>query len=162
VLAAVRSAAIGSPIDESCCAPFMQGRWLFSHNGYVDDFAGKPGRHLRSLVADTLPREADIPIESGVLFALAVRELERGADLATALAVTVATVRSVTTGRLNLLLTDGVRIAATAAGNSLFLRRRDDSVVVASEPYDDAADWQAVPDESVVEAADGRITQTPL
>ena len=26
LLAAVRSATVGSPIDESCCAPFMQGR----------------------------------------------------------------------------------------------------------------------------------------
>ena len=36
-LALVR-AAIGSPVQETNCHPFRHGRWLFVHNGYVDDF----------------------------------------------------------------------------------------------------------------------------
>ena len=31
-------AAIGSPVQETNCHPFRHGRWLFVHNGYVDDF----------------------------------------------------------------------------------------------------------------------------
>src|ERR1044072_2206599 len=31
-------AAIGSPVQETNCPPFRQGRWLFVHNGYVGDF----------------------------------------------------------------------------------------------------------------------------
>jgi glutamine amidotransferase len=36
VLAAVRSASIGMPVEESATAPFTDGRWLASHNGVVD------------------------------------------------------------------------------------------------------------------------------
>ena len=36
VLAAVRSATPGMPMDESAAAPFTDGRWLLSHNGRVD------------------------------------------------------------------------------------------------------------------------------
>lgn len=36
VLAAVRSATPGMPLDESATAPFVSGRWLISHNGVVD------------------------------------------------------------------------------------------------------------------------------
>jgi glutamine amidotransferase len=31
-------AAIGSPVQETNCHPFRNGRWLFVHNGYVGDF----------------------------------------------------------------------------------------------------------------------------
>ncbi|WP_407671058.1 class II glutamine amidotransferase domain-containing protein [Nocardia stercoris] len=35
VLAAVRSATAGMPVERSACAPFTHGRWAFSHNGTV-------------------------------------------------------------------------------------------------------------------------------
>ena len=36
ILAAVRSATAGMPLDETAAAPFQSGRWLLSHNGVVD------------------------------------------------------------------------------------------------------------------------------
>ena len=36
VLAAVRSATVGMPIEASATAPFTDGHWLLSHNGVVD------------------------------------------------------------------------------------------------------------------------------
>ena len=36
VVAAVRSASVGMPIEPSASAPFTDGRWLLSHNGLVD------------------------------------------------------------------------------------------------------------------------------
>src|ERR1700689_1124180 len=36
VVAAVRSATVGMPIEASATAPFTDGRWLLSHNGVVD------------------------------------------------------------------------------------------------------------------------------
>src|SRR6478736_5706705 len=36
ILATVRSATVGMPIEESASAPFVSGRWLLSHNGRVD------------------------------------------------------------------------------------------------------------------------------
>ena len=70
-----------------------------------------------------------------------------------------------TTARLNLLLTDGERIAATACRNSLFVfddRQLTGAVVVASEPYDDDAGWEAVKDGSVVEFGDDKLEVRPF
>src|SRR6476659_6335202 len=36
VVAAVRSASVGMPIEASASAPFTDGQWLLSHNGLVD------------------------------------------------------------------------------------------------------------------------------
>ncbi|MQY25088.1 Gamma-glutamyl-hercynylcysteine sulfoxide hydrolase [Nocardia sp. RB56] len=38
VLAAVRSATVGMPVERAACAPFTSGRWAFSHNGRVADW----------------------------------------------------------------------------------------------------------------------------
>ncbi len=50
---------------------------------------------------------------------------------------------------------------ATRWGNSLFLRGRDQpaagAVIIASEPYDDDADWQEVPDHTRVRVVDGAV-----
>ena len=43
----------------------------------------------------------------------------------------------ITTSRLNMILTDGMRLAATSLGHSLFVLDGDGRVVVASEPFDD-------------------------
>ena len=40
VLAAVRNATAGMPVGEGACAPFSDGRWLFSHNGRVSGWPG--------------------------------------------------------------------------------------------------------------------------
>ncbi len=38
VLAAVRSATVGMPIERAACAPFIDEHWAFSHNGVVPDW----------------------------------------------------------------------------------------------------------------------------
>ena len=53
-------------------------------------------------------------------------------------------------GALNLLLTDGTAIAATAIDNSLFLRTAP-GLLVASEPLDDDGSWTEVDNGSLVE-----------
>ena len=60
--------------------------------------------------------------------------------------------RSGRSGRLNLLLTDGETIAATAAGDTLCYRAGPGRVLVASEPCDDEPGWTEVPDGSLLEA----------
>jgi gamma-glutamyl hercynylcysteine S-oxide hydrolase len=65
---------------------------------------------------------------------------------------------------LNLLLTDGTRVAATAWENSLFTRTAAKRATwIASEPLDDDPAWVRVPDRSLVEVAGpGHCTTTPL
>ncbi|MEV7563507.1 hypothetical protein AB0O33_38650, partial [Streptomyces sp. NPDC089795] len=95
----------------------------------------------------------------------ALHRLRAGDDLGTALAEPVRELASAAPGsRLNLLLTDGVSIAATAWGDSLWYladaeRRR---TVVASEPYDDDTRWREVPDRTLLTATRTRVELTPL
>ena len=56
VLAAVRAASPGMPIEERANAPFTEGPWLFSHNGFVPGFRSGVGRALRRKVSDATRR----------------------------------------------------------------------------------------------------------
>ncbi|MRH86805.1 hypothetical protein GFY24_04860 [Nocardia sp. SYP-A9097] len=38
VLAAIRSATVGMPLERTACAPFTHGPWAFSHNGAIPDW----------------------------------------------------------------------------------------------------------------------------
>lgn len=162
LLAAVRSATEGCAAGEDAAAPFAAGRWLFSHNGAV---AGWPDK-LDALAGRLTPAELlELPArtDSALLWGLALRRLRAGADLGEALAGTVADVAAHTTGRLNLLLTDGRAIAATAWGDTLHHRSLPGAgVLVASEPYDDHPDWTVVPDRSLLLAGPDGVAVRPL
>jgi glutamine amidotransferase len=154
LLAAVREATPGFPVQPACNAPFLHDRWAFSHNGSVRDVAA-----LRAAVENlpTVP-DAEAPVDSALLFRIAVAHWLSGASLADGLAATMDTALGAGGGRLNLLATDGGTLAATAYGHSLFVLARPGLVVVASEPYDDAADWEPVPDGSLLTGDEAGVT----
>ncbi|CAN5460783.1 ergothioneine biosynthesis protein EgtC [soil metagenome] len=145
VVAAVRSATIGMPMDASAAAPFTDGRWLLSHNGVVD----------RAVLP--LTSSAESVVDSAVLATLI---FDRGLD---ALGDTVSEVGSADpSARLNILAANGSRLLATTWGDTLSILRRSDGTVLASEPYDDHPDWQDVPDRHLVEVGADGVTMTPL
>lgn len=158
VLAAVRNATPPSPIEETCTAPFTAGPWLFAHNGELTGFPhGERAEYLKRLTAS---RAAAIEgsADSEVLFAMVLDRLDAGAPPDQALVSVVNTVRSGRGGRLNMVLTDGQRMAATACGDSLYVREPQEAspgLVVASEPFDDEPHWREVPDASVVSSQPG-------
>jgi glutamine amidotransferase len=163
MVAAVRSATPGFPVDESCAQPFRAGSVLFSHNGRVDDFTGVEGK-LRELAGDlsTMP-DARAPVDSALLFALTMRARQSGAGLGEALAAVVTTLAHLSPGRYNLLAADeGTALAATTWGDTLYVRGSPGTAAIASEPYDDEPGWRAVPDRSLVIADASTITITPL
>ena len=165
VLAAVRSASPGMPVEETSTPPFTEGPWLFSHNGFVPGFRSGVGRELRRNVSETRAHGILGATDSELLFALVLDRLDAGTPPADALVSVVDLVEELTTARLNLLLTDGERIAATACRNSLFVfddRELTGAVVVASEPYDDDPCWEAVKDGSVVELGDDKLEVRPF
>jgi gamma-glutamyl hercynylcysteine S-oxide hydrolase len=165
VLAAVRSASPGMPIDETSTPPFTEGPWLFSHNGFVPGLRTGVGRELRRKVSETRALGIAGATDSELLFALVLDRLDAGTPPADALVSVIGLVEELTTARLNLLLSDGERIAATACRNSLFVfddRHLTGAVVVASEPYDDDAGWEAVKDGSVVELGDDKLEVRPF
>jgi len=152
VLAAVRSATAGMPVAETAAAPFGDGRWLFSHNGVVRGWPGSVAGLAAALpVTDLLTLEA--PTDAALLWLLVRHRLRRGESPADAVRETVAEVERAAPGsRLNLLLTDGESVVATAAGHALSVRRDATSVLVSSEPLDDDPAWQPVPDRTLLRA----------
>jgi glutamine amidotransferase len=145
VVAAVRSATVGMPLEESAVAPFTDGRWLLSHNGRVDRAVLPP------------VRDAESTVDSAVLAALV---FDRGLD---ALADTVREVAAADPGaRLNLLAADGTRLLATTWGDTLSALVTADGTVLVSEPWDDDPRWTDVPDRSLVEVTPDGLTTTSL
>jgi glutamine amidotransferase len=145
VVAAVRSATVGMPIEVSATAPFTDGHWLLSHNGVVDRTVLPP------------PSSAESVCDSAIL---AAAIFARGLDALGDTVVEVGTADPI--ARLNILAGNGSRLLATAWGDTLSILRRDDGVVLASEPYDDDSDWEDVPDRHLVEVTAQGVTMTPL
>ncbi|MDP9389527.1 MAG: ergothioneine biosynthesis protein EgtC [Actinomycetota bacterium] len=166
VVAAVRSATPPLPTEVSATPPFAAGPWLFAHNGAVAGFREGTAARLRRSLSER--RESGIagPTDSEVVFALVLDLLDAGATPADALAGAVAAVGAVAPApsRLNLVLCDGARVAATACGDSLFVRTEAAATIVASEPADGSPGWARVPDGTVVEArqAGGVVEARPL
>jgi glutamine amidotransferase len=145
VVAAVRCATVGMPIEASATAPFTDGQWLLSHNGVVD--------------RDVLPLRAaaESTCDSAVL---AATIFEHGLD---ALGQTIVQIAAADpTARLNIMAANGSRLLATTWGDTLSILRRDDGVVLASEPYDDQPGWEDVPDRHLVEVTTEQVTMTAL
>lgn len=145
VLAAVRSATVGMPIEEAAAAPFTDGRWLLSHNGRVDRAVLPPARDAESVVDSAL---------------LAALVFSRG------MAALGETVREVgaadPAARLNLLAADGTRLLATTWGDTLSVLVTDEGTALASEPWDDDPRWSDVPDRTLVEVTPDGLSLTPL
>jgi glutamine amidotransferase len=145
VLAAVRSATVGMPPDETAAAPFTDGRWLLSHNGRVD----------RS-VLPLLP-SAESTCDSALLAAHV---------FASGPADVVRTVRGVAAADpdafLSLLMTDGAGVVGLTWGDELAYLVEPDGVVVASEPWDDDPRWVEVPDRHLIEVTSAGVTVTDL
>ena len=162
ILGAARLASPGATIDPSGNAPFVSGPWLFSLNGAVGGFRKGVDDQLRDRLSEQRLAGIEGDSDSEVLFALTLDRLDAGDPPGAALAVVVETVTAITKGRLNMLLTDGLELAATRYGNSLFAR----PTIVVSEPLDDEAGWLEVPDHSLVSVTadpDGAVpTITPL
>lgn len=159
VLAALRDATRAGADGEAAAAPFAEGQWLFSHNGLLRDWpdaaarvaAGLAPQELLSLAART---------DSALVWALVLHRLRRSPDLGAALAGSVRELLAASPGsRLNLLLTDGRAIAATAWGDSLWYLTEPAAqrTVVASEPYDDDPRWCEVPDRTLLTATRTRV-----
>lgn len=162
VLAAVRSASVGMPVMTTACAPFTGGRWLFSLNGRVTGWPGSVAALAAELpVTDLLTLDA--ATDAALLWALVQHRLRAGADAAGAVAAVLGAVAAAAPGsRLNLLLTDGEQIVATAWTHSLSVRTEPDAVTVASEPLDELPGWVAVPDGHLLTAVRGRAATRPL
>jgi gamma-glutamyl hercynylcysteine S-oxide hydrolase len=145
VIAAVRSATVGMPIEDSAVAPFASGSWLLSHNGRVD----------RSILpADRVAESTcDAAILAALVFATGPEKLDD---------VVADVGHRDPNARLNLLAVNGSRILATTWGDTLSYLVTSDGVAVASEPYDDDARWVDVPDRHFVDVTGDGVRVSAL
>ncbi len=166
LLGAVRDATQRGADGEAAAAPFTDGPWLFSHTGVVDGWPGS----LAPLAA-TLPPADLLTLaarsDSALVWALVLHRLRHGdhhARAGQALADTVLdVVRAAPVSRLNLLLTNGSAIMATAWGDALWYRTGPGPrVVVASEPYDDDPRWHQAPERTLLVASPADVRLTSL
>jgi len=145
VLASVRSATPGMPLDETAAAPFTDGHWLLSHNGRVDR-AVLPARPEAESVCDAAVLAAHVFAEGAERVGETVRKVAAADPGA----------------RLTLLLTDGDRVLGTTWGEAMSYLVEPDGVVVASEPWDDDPRWVDVPDHHLIEATRDGVAVHPL
>jgi gamma-glutamyl hercynylcysteine S-oxide hydrolase len=152
VLAAVRSATVGMPVVETAAAPFTDGRWLFSHNGVVRGWPDSVASLAATLpVTDLLTLDA--PTDAALLWALVRARLRAGQPPVDAIGAVVLDVEAAAPdSRLNLMLTDGRSLVATAWTHSLSTLVTADFVAIASEPWDTDPRWHPVPDRHLVAA----------
>jgi glutamine amidotransferase len=145
VIAAVRSATVGMPLEESAAAPFSDGRWLLSHNGRIDRTVLPP------------VRDAESTVDSALLAALV---FARGTESMDRTVVEMGTLDP--QARLNLLATDGTRLLATTWGDTLSVLATPTGTALASEPWDDDPAWTDLPDRSHIEVTPDGLTVVPL
>ncbi|HEU4947395.1 MAG TPA: ergothioneine biosynthesis protein EgtC [Kribbella sp.] len=162
VLAALRNGSVGMPLSEQAVAPFTKGRWLFSHNGLITGWPGSVEKLAEQLPVSEL-LTMDAPMDSALLWLLVHNRLSDGETARESVASVVMDVAATAPeSRLNLLLTDGEQIVATAWTHSLWVRRTADSVAVSSEPWAPDDGWEPVPDRSLLVATRTTLAVTPL
>lgn len=161
VLAAVRSATPGMPVDRSSCAPFVSDRWAFSHNGVVPQW-----RSTLSAIATELDTpdvfELESATDSAALWLLLSTGLERDKPEHVLTELVARILARQPDARLNFLLSDGETLWATTCYHSLAVLVTDHAVTVSSEPDDDDTAWQPVPDRRLVIARPGQLVIDPL
>ncbi|MEX0980128.1 MAG: class II glutamine amidotransferase [Gemmatimonadota bacterium] len=164
IVAFLRNATPGLPVDRAAVAPFLFERWSFGLNGFLANFRRSTMRTLHALLPDALYAELGGVSDSQALFLLVIARLQTGATATEALAQVVeiglgAARDAGVSAQLNMVLSDGDDIVLSRTGseeatNSLYLARgaalAPGGVVAASEPLDGESHWEAVPSHAMV------------
>jgi glutamine amidotransferase len=160
----VRSATSGE-VASANCHPFVHGANLFMHNGQIGDYE-RIRRQVDALIPDDLYARRRGSGDSEAIFLAAVgRGLET--DPIGAITATLRDIRRIMRAagvekplRFAAVHADGQRLrcyrwSSDARAPSLYWRREAQGQVVASEPFDDAPGWTAVPPDTVLTLSPG-------
>jgi gamma-glutamyl hercynylcysteine S-oxide hydrolase len=177
ILAAVRSATQGLPVEESGVPPFASGPFLFAHNGAIEGFRRSAMRRLRESMSDESYASILGATDSETIFAVLLDRLrEESEDLAEATAQALRHIVGLCAGlgvraTLNLAATDGegmvfARYSTEGPGNSLYFVEDGAAfpraIVVASERLDKDAGWREVPDRHLLVVEERGASVRPL
>lgn len=170
----VRSATAGLGTHDVNTQPFADERLIFTHNGFITDFAHTLRRAMRAELDPELEAGIEGNTDSEHLFALIRQQAgEPRAALAQALNwVRGRLERARVTALLNIIVSDGASLVASRAavgadcpslywhaGHTAF----DGGALVASEPFDEDPGWQTIPPQHVIALQPGtQPCPTPL
>lgn len=165
VVANIRSATAGLPVDLSNCHPFQYQQILFTHNGFIENFRQTLYRPIRDRLNDIAYQAIYGLTDSEHIFALLINELTSnpGINLVTALHNTLNTLTELansyqTNMQASLVISDGhnliaSRFAINTSSPSLYWLRDDptfpDAVIIASEPLF-SSNWNSCPENSII------------
>ena len=168
IFANVRSATPGIAVDQSNCQPFAYQRFMYMHNGYIENFRFTLMRQMRESLRDAYYTAIGGSTDSEHIFALFLNFLHgRPVTVETVVGALHETIRQLVVWAdgldirvaLNIALTDGECIVASRFANtgpapSLYYTK-DAGVfaragVVASEPLWAGEDWVALPEDCIV------------
>ncbi|MFE3292792.1 ergothioneine biosynthesis protein EgtC [Rhodococcus sp. NPDC059234] len=161
VVAAVRSATVGMPLTREACAPFTDGMWALTHNGRIDGWPDSMAALAEWLPAVELLRLPALT-DSALLWTMVRRRLDTEEPGEALRSVLVDVLEAAPQSRLNLLLSDGTGLWASAVSHSLTVRVDESVAVVASEQVDEEEGWLVVPDRHLIEARPGFLVITEL
>jgi glutamine amidotransferase len=162
VIAAVRNASPGLPVEESGASPFVADGWLFTHNGFVRRWHEGVGFELRRALSDRREMQVGGRSDSEVVFATILDHIDRGETVDDALRIVMAQLHELAECRLNFLLSDGTTMWATRDGNTLHVLETDLGRTLASEPHDDDDRWREVPERSLLHLDADGVAIEPL
>ena len=165
MLSYVRSATEKQSVSLSNCQPFQDGKLLFIHNGFIDNFRSTLYKQIRDRLHLHIYQSIDGNTDSEHIFALFSSELHSHPELPleAVLQRTLQILRGLaataqTTVSANIVISDGDRLIASrfaygAAVPSLYWIKNSpdfpDGVIFASEPLF-CGDWQCCPVQSII------------
>lgn len=165
VLANVRSATPGLGTDFSNSQPFTHRNWLFTHNGFIQNFRQTLYRPMRQLLKDEVYQKIQGTTDSEHIFGLILNHLITSpqVSLQSVLAESLNQLSQLaetyqTQFSANLMLTDGKSLVASRFSSqspapSLYWLQDEklypNAVVVASEPLQ-SGHWITVPENTLL------------
>ncbi|MGF1514418.1 MAG: ergothioneine biosynthesis protein EgtC [Elainellaceae cyanobacterium] len=162
ILASIRSATPGLPVDLSNCPPFRHGQTLMVHNGAIEDFRQTLLTPLRDRLSPKFSRRIEGCTDSEYLFALILNYWESADSPEQGLSRALSTLLSLANEHqaevsANVILSAGSRLIACRAGNkspqpSLYWLQNDPNlggVAIASEPLW-FGKWQPFPEQTIL------------
>lgn len=184
----VRAATGGAPVQQTNCHPFRYGRWLFVHNGHIEDFA-RIRRELDFAVRPDLYNLIEGSTDSEVMFYLALTfGLQEDPIGAFERMVGFVEQKGWEAGieypvQMTLGLTDGHHLYAVRysserssrtlyhsrsmralrALNPMFERYSEDAIVVVSEPMNDVLEyWEEIPESTALVVEGCQVRTLPF
>ncbi|MBM4255401.1 MAG: ergothioneine biosynthesis protein EgtC [Deltaproteobacteria bacterium] len=168
IFANVRSATPGQAVDQSNCQPFAYQRFLFMHNGYIENFRQTLMRRIRETLRDEYYSTIGGTTDSEHVFALFLNFLHARAATAQAMSEALhATIRQLALWArpqqlhvaLNLAVTNGEslvvsRFSTATPAPSLYYQQRSalfpNATIVASERLSSQVEWNVIPESCVL------------